>query len=80
MLVADTGPGIDASIRPYLFKPGYSLRVPPSGLGLYVASYYLAGMGGNVREAAKDEERDSYPGAHFIIDLSRVPAAKEQAG
>jgi signal transduction histidine kinase len=79
VLVADSGPGLDPSIRPYLFKPGYSLRVPPSGLGLYVASYYLLGMGGSIREAGRHELDERYGGAHFVIDLSRVPDAKEKA-
>jgi signal transduction histidine kinase len=79
LLVADSGPGLHPSIRPYLFKPGYSLRIPPSGLGLYVASYYLLGIGGTIREAGKHEQHKDYPGAHFVIDLSRVPDIKEHA-
>ena len=79
LLVADSGPGIDASIRPYLFKPGYSLRVPPSGLGLYIASHYLAGMGASIHEASLYEQAEEFTGAHFIIDLSRTPNSKETA-
>lgn len=79
LLVADSGPGLHPSIRPYLFKPGYSLRIPPSGLGLYVASYYLLGIGGTIREAGRHEEEKDYPGAHFVIDLGRVPDTKEHA-
>lgn len=45
--VGDSGPGIDSVIRPYLFQPGYSLRVPPSGLGLYITKYYMQSMKGN---------------------------------
>ena len=34
VLFADSGPGISATIRPHLFKPFYSEKSPPSGLGL----------------------------------------------
>ncbi|MBK6989649.1 MAG: ATP-binding protein [Bacteroidetes bacterium] len=41
IIVADNGEGIHDSIMPYLFQPGYSLKFPPSGLGLYVCKHYM---------------------------------------
>lgn len=72
ILVADSGPDIDSSIRPYLFKPGYSLKVPPSGLGLYICKYYMQDMGGDIYEAPIKDRTHELQGAQFILDFSRV--------
>jgi signal transduction histidine kinase len=76
VLVADNGPDIDESIRPYLFQPGYSLRVPPSGLGLYVCKYYMQSMGGDIYEVPLKRRREGFKGAQFILDFARIPEKK----
>ena len=43
-LFADSGIGIDDAIRPYLFEAGYSMKIPPSGLGLYICKAYMNAM------------------------------------
>ncbi|TKJ35816.1 MAG: ATP-binding protein [Planctomycetes bacterium B3_Pla] len=72
ILIADSGPDIDSSIRPYLFEPGYSLKVPQSGLGLYICKYYMRGMGGDIYEASVRDRTHELHGAQFILDFSRV--------
>ena len=74
LTVADSGPDFDESIRPYLFEPGYSLKVPPSGLGLYICRFYMASMGGNAFEANKEDRFAEMDGAHIVLDFSKVPA------
>ena len=80
--VADSGPGIDAVILPYLFQPGYSMRVPPSGLGLYICKYYMRSMKGDVYTTADREKLPDMQGAQFTLDLGKVasdrPAAIEK--
>lgn len=74
ILIADSGPDIDSSIRPYLFKPGYSLKVPPSGLGLYICKYYMQNMrgDGDIYEAPVKDRTPELHGAQFILDFSKV--------
>jgi len=77
LIFADNGPDIDDSIRPYLFDPGYSLKVPPSGLGLYICKYYMRSMKGNIYEANRNDRIAGMNGANFVLDFSRVPEVKE---
>ncbi len=77
LIFADSGPDIDDSIRPYLFEPGYSLKVPPSGLGLYICKYYMRAMKGNIYELGRNHRIAGINGAHFVLDFSRVPEIKE---
>jgi len=79
LVVADSGPDVDASVRPYLFEPGYSLKVPPSGLGLYVCRYYMQAMGGSIHEASRRDRIPSLDGAQFVLDFSRVLEREAQA-
>lgn len=79
IIVADNGPGIDDSIRKYLFEPGYSLRVPPSGLGLYVCKYYMTAMNGDIYETTLRERITDMSGAQFTLDFSRTPKDAEAA-
>ncbi|MBF0319896.1 MAG: ATP-binding protein [Nitrospirae bacterium] len=72
IIMADSGPDIDDSIRPYLFEPGYSLKIPPSGIGLYICKYYINSMRGNIFEAGAKDRINTYPGAQFVLDFSRV--------
>lgn len=72
LLFADTGTDIDDTIRPYLFEPGYSLKIPPSGLGLYICKYYMRSMNGDIYEASMKDRLSEIPGAQFVLDFSRV--------
>jgi signal transduction histidine kinase len=74
--VADSGPGIDGVILPYLFQPGYSLRVPPSGLGLYITKYYMQSMKGNAYATLDRERIAGVDGAQFTLDFASVPTER----
>jgi len=76
VLIADNGPDIDTSIRQYLFQPGYSLKVPPSGLGLYICKYYMQSIGGDIYEVPMKRRKRGLKGAQFILDFARVPHKK----
>ncbi len=72
LIVADNGPGIHESIMPYLFQPGYSLKFPPSGIGLYVCKYYMLDIKGEIYLTNEKERIVGYSGAQFTLDFSRV--------
>lgn len=74
--VADSGPGIDGVILPYLFQPGYSLRVPPSGLGLYICRYYMRSMKGDVYSTLDRERIAEMSGAQFTLDFGSVASER----
>ena len=76
VVVADSGPGIDAVILPYLFQPGYSLRVPPSGLGLYICRYYMRSMKGDAYSTLHRERLQGIEGAQFTLDFASVPSER----
>jgi len=80
IIVADSGPGLADSILPYLFQPGYSLKNPPSGLGLYVSRYYMNLMKrrGDIYLANERDRISDLPGAQFILDFSKVDAGDEK--
>lgn len=67
VIVADSGPGIDKQIQANLFEPFFSLKNPPSGLGLYICSYYIHQMKGIIRESYDAERLPGMNGAHFTI-------------
>lgn len=71
VIVADSGPGIDNQIRPNLFEPFYSLKNPPSGLGLYICNYYMNQMKGTIRESYDNERIPGIDGAHFTLIFPR---------
>ncbi len=77
ILFADNGPDIDDSIRPYLFQAGYSLKDPPSGLGLYICKHYMHDMKGNIFLAPQKDRIENMPGAQFLLDFSKVPESRE---
>ncbi|MBK7908775.1 ATP-binding protein [Candidatus Pollutiaquabacter sp.] len=80
MVFADNGPGISEAIRPYLFEAGYSLKVPPSGLGLYICKYYMQAMKGDIYETHNREKLKGFDnGAQFTLDFEKVPSQKEKA-
>lgn len=74
--VADSGPGIDSVILPYLFQPGYSMRIPPSGLGLFIVRYYMQTMKGNAYSTVQRERIPELPGAQFTLDFGPVPSER----
>lgn len=74
VIIADTGPGIHDSIRPYLFQPGYSLKIPPSGLGLYISKYYMQSFKGDIYLTTERERLKDFSGAQFTIDFAKVPS------
>lgn len=69
ILFADNGPGIHDVILPYLFQAGQSLKVPASGLGLYICKYYMQSMHGDIRLAVPRERISGMSGAQFILDF-----------
>jgi len=71
VVVADSGPGIDDKMRPHLFELFYSLKNPPSGLGLYICHYYMRQMKGSIREAYDRERILGFPGAHFVLQFPK---------
>ena len=73
IIFADNGPGIHESIRPYLFNPGYSMKVPRSGLGLYISKYYMTEMKGDIQSIYNEKFRiKNYKGAQFLLDFSKA--------
>ena len=74
VLVADSGPGISPSIQEHLFEPFYSLKSPPSGLGLYICRYYMRQLKGDIRLAKQDEREPAFAGAQFMV---KFPALKD---
>lgn len=76
VLFADSGKGIDAAIRPYLFEPGYSMKIPPSGLGLFICRSYMNAINGNIFETPDPYRLTEANGAQFTIDFNHVPSVK----
>ena len=74
IIVADSGENIHDSIMPYLFQPGYSLKFPPSGLGLYVCKHYMNLMKkrGDIYLAKERDRIQGLNGAQFLLDFSKV--------
>jgi signal transduction histidine kinase len=77
LIVADNGDGIHDSILPYLFRPGYSMKWPPSGIGLYVCKYYMQDIKGDIYLTNEKERIPGYAGAQFTLDFSRVKGNEE---
>ena len=80
IIVADSGPGIAESILPYLFQPGYSLKEPQSGLGLYVCKHYMNLMKkrGDIYLVKERDRLEEMPGAQFLLDFSNVKSEHEE--
>lgn len=77
VVFGDSGKGIDSAIRPYLFEAGYSMKIPPSGLGLYICKSYMTAMKGAIYETPSPNRLGSIQGAQFTIDFNHVPSRKE---
>jgi signal transduction histidine kinase len=80
IVVADNGPGMADSILPYVFQPGYSLKYPPSGLGLYISKYYMNSMRkrGDIYLAPDKDRLKDLDGAQLLLDFSRVRSTDEK--
>lgn len=80
IVVADSGPGISTRIRKHLFEPFYSLKSPPSGLGLFISKRYMNAMvgdqsqAGEIYEATPEERISDLSGAQFVLQF---PPQKE---
>ncbi len=79
IIVADSGPGLAESILPYLFQPGYSLKEPQSGLGLYVCKHYMNQMKkrGDIYLVKETDRIKDLAGAQFLLDFSKVNLKNE---
>ena len=80
VIFADSGPGVAESILPYLFQPGYSLKYPPSGLGLYICRHYMNLMKrrGEIYLAKEKDRIEQFSGAQFLLDFSNVNSKKSE--
>lgn len=76
VIVADSGSDISDIIRPSLFQPGYSLKEPPSGLGLFICKTYLNNMKGLIYETPSKDRVPDMSGAHFTLDFKKTPETK----
>lgn len=72
MLIADTGPGIDAETAPHVFEPFFSLKAGGKGLGLFISAELASKQGASLRLASA-EERTLAPswatGAVFVLEF-----------
>lgn len=73
VLVADSGPGIDAEAAPHIFDPFFSMRAGGKGLGLYISSELAVRLGGTLR-LAHEGDRVHIPawakGATFVLEFN----------
>jgi signal transduction histidine kinase len=76
IIVTDSGCDISDIIRPSLFQPGYSLKEPPSGLGLFICKTYLNNMKGRIYETPTKDRIQGMQGAHFTLDFKKTPETK----
>lgn len=73
VVFADSGSGISDIIRPSLFQPGYSLKTPPSGLGLFISRTYLNNMNAQIYETPLKDRISDLKGAQFTLDFHKTP-------
>jgi signal transduction histidine kinase len=73
VIFADSGTDISEVIRPYLFQPSYSLKTPPSGLGLYICKTYLNSFKGRIYETPAKDRIEGLNGANFTLDFHKTP-------
>jgi signal transduction histidine kinase len=73
VIFADSGSGINDIIQPHLFQPGYSLKEPPSGLGLFICKNYVENMRGRIYETPKKDKINALQGAQFTLDFGKSP-------
>lgn len=76
VVVADSGPGIHQAMLPHLFKAGYSMKIPRSGLGLYISRYYMQEIKGDLQLLQNRKFQISeLEGAQFLLDFANTPEA-----
>ena len=76
VIVADTGPGVDAADEPFIFEPFYSGKgIEGKGLGLYIARQVGIRSG---FEVTLSHRPLVLPGANFIVSFDE--AGSEQPG
>jgi signal transduction histidine kinase len=68
--VADTGPGLDATLMDQLFQPFVTRKKDGTGLGLWISRTLVQRYGGDLRAANRPEG-----GAEFTVVLRREPQA-----
>ena len=68
--VADTGPGVDAALRPRLFEPFVTGRADGTGLGLAVAREMAEAHGGSL---TLSDPTIANQGATFVLELPQGP-------
>ena len=73
VVFADSGSGINDIIRHSLFQPGYSLKEPPSGLGLFICKTYIENIKGRIYETPEKDRIKSLKGAQFTLDFVKSP-------
>lgn len=66
LVVADTGPGLDAELMDQLFQPFVTRKKDGTGLGLWISRTLVERYGGNLRAANRPEG-----GAAFTVLLRR---------
>lgn len=71
LVVEDTGPGVDASVRTRLFEPLMTTKVKGLGLGLPLVKRILERHGGSIRYAPREGV-----GARFVMRLPRAAAGE----
>ena len=70
VIVADSGPGVDAADEPYIFEPFYSGKgIDGKGLGLYIARQVGIRNG---FEVALSHHTRVLPGANLVISFGEV--------
>jgi len=52
------------------------MRIPPSGLGLYIVRYYMQSMKGAAYSTVERERIPEMPGAQFTLDFGSVPSER----
>lgn len=77
VIFGDTGSDISKIIRPNLFQPGYSLKNPPSGLGLFICKTYLNNMDGRIYETPTKDRIPNTKGAHFTLDFKKTSQKRQ---
>lgn len=64
IVVDDTGPGLPATLRREVFRPGFTLKPGGSGLGLAIVQRTVQDLGGRARV-----EDSPLGGARFVLEL-----------
>lgn len=82
--VEDDGPGIPEALRPRLFDPFVSGRKGGTGLGLYLASTYMDGLGGRIvccdREGGGTIMRLFFPSSGELLSADDRHGGSEPLG